>query len=63
MGNRCSLLQNGHIEWVTWSPTQEGTTGSVAGSNVVGHKADRAPPPIAEWSYTSTMLYMPSWCG
>jgi len=37
-----------------------GTTGSVAGSNAVGHKADHAPPPSAEWSYTSTMLYMPS---
>jgi hypothetical protein len=35
--------------------------GSVAGSNAVGHKADNAPPPTAEWSYTSTMLYMPSW--
>jgi len=48
MGSKCSLLQNGHTEWVTWSPTQKGTTGSAAGSNAVGHKADHAPPPIAE---------------
>jgi len=39
-----------------------GTTDSVAGSNAVGHKADHAPPTSAVWGYTSTMLYMPSWC-
>jgi len=39
-----------------------GTMGSVAACNAVWRKADHAPPPSAGWSYTSTMLYMPSWC-